>query len=421
MNCGYDPDPFGHYETPPIAPQMWQSYQIAGEMTAMSILGALDYRLSTGRGQHLSTSVHEAVSKSTELDMPNWVFLRLPHHRHTCRHSTPETSPVAAIAMTKDGRWIFPYKTYAGGGSASRQRWKANLQLLKQFGMEADLEDPKYATEYQDSREAFDHMATLTNKLIGAVMYDRDLWRQAQKLGLTWAPIRHPEENVADEHWLMREAFFEVVHDELGETLMYTGGKWFTEDVPRHAIRRPPLVGEHTDEVFLEWTESINQRAQKQSSGKPPVLSRRDKPFALSDIRVIDLSWMLASAGAGRFLAAMGAEVIKVEHESHHDGMRAGVIVPPAGGRAERDRATGPISVEKSGNPNSNLTSSYRRRPGIGTGSPSWTSSNAGGSRRACAKQPKTVTNRIRSSSISSGWWSSTKPRSDGGPSENTR
>jgi len=48
MNCGYDPDPFGHYETPPIAPQMWQSYQIAGEMTAMSILGALDYRLSTG-------------------------------------------------------------------------------------------------------------------------------------------------------------------------------------------------------------------------------------------------------------------------------------------------------------------------------------------------------------------------------------
>jgi crotonobetainyl-CoA:carnitine CoA-transferase CaiB-like acyl-CoA transferase len=25
MNCGYDPDPTGFYETPPIAPQMWQA------------------------------------------------------------------------------------------------------------------------------------------------------------------------------------------------------------------------------------------------------------------------------------------------------------------------------------------------------------------------------------------------------------
>ena len=34
MNCGYDPDPAGFYDTPPVAPQMWQSYHIAGEMTA---------------------------------------------------------------------------------------------------------------------------------------------------------------------------------------------------------------------------------------------------------------------------------------------------------------------------------------------------------------------------------------------------
>jgi hypothetical protein len=28
MNFGYDPDPSGFYETPPIAPQMWHSYHI---------------------------------------------------------------------------------------------------------------------------------------------------------------------------------------------------------------------------------------------------------------------------------------------------------------------------------------------------------------------------------------------------------
>ncbi len=40
MNCGYDPDPVLGYDTPPIAPQMWQAYYIAGEMAAMSILAA---------------------------------------------------------------------------------------------------------------------------------------------------------------------------------------------------------------------------------------------------------------------------------------------------------------------------------------------------------------------------------------------
>ena len=41
MNCGYDPDPSGFYETPPIAPQAWQSYQIVGEVTAVQIIAAL--------------------------------------------------------------------------------------------------------------------------------------------------------------------------------------------------------------------------------------------------------------------------------------------------------------------------------------------------------------------------------------------
>src|SRR5690606_14622956 len=28
MNSGYDPDPRGDYDTPPIAPQMWQAYHV---------------------------------------------------------------------------------------------------------------------------------------------------------------------------------------------------------------------------------------------------------------------------------------------------------------------------------------------------------------------------------------------------------
>ena len=345
LNCGYDPDPAGFYETPPVAPQMWQAYHIGGEMTVMAILGALNYRLSSGRGQRMTTSVHDAVSKNTETDLPDWVYLAQPHQRLTCRHSAT-TVTGSALAMTKDGRYLLPYRAFGRGG-VGVNAWAGTLSLLRDHGMQGDLDDPKYDGDHRYSAEAADHISVLTDKLVSRLMYDRDLWRDAQSYGLPWAPLRHPEENISEEHWQMRGTFFEVYHDELDETFVYTGAKWLTEGLPWSGRRRPPLSGEHSAEVLAEWATPPGRRPRvhvSERAGQPPLLSRHGKPFALSDIRIVDLSWMLASAGAGRYFAAMGAEVIKVEHLSHLDGMRAAPIgACPPGGREERDRATGPI------------------------------------------------------------------------------
>jgi crotonobetainyl-CoA:carnitine CoA-transferase CaiB-like acyl-CoA transferase len=344
MNCGYDADPAGCYETPPIAPQMWQSYHIAGEMTAMSIVGALVHRLTTRRGQYLSTSVHEAVSKNTETDMPDWVFLRQTHRRVTCRHSMVSAS-APALAMTKDGRYLLPYNTYLPSRATMRV-WEGTVDLLKQYNMQGDLEDRKYDGDYRYSAEALEHITAATRGLVGRLLFDRELWRDAQARGLPWAPIRKPEENALDAHWLQRGAFFDVFHPELGATFSYTGAKWLTEGMEWRRGPRPPLIGEHNDTVSKEWTSPVGHarvHVSPRATGEP-VLSVHGKPFALSDVRVIDLSWMLASAGAGRFLAAMGAQVIKVEHDSRPDGMRFSLGTCPPGGRAERDAATEALS-----------------------------------------------------------------------------
>jgi len=354
MNCGYDPDPHGIYETPPIAPQMWQAYQIAGEMAVMSIVAALVSRLTTGRGQTLSTSVHQAVSQNTETDLPDWVFLRQTHYRVTCRHSTTSArSP--ALAITKDGRYILPYRTYTKG---QLDEWAATVDLLKKYGLEGDLEDARYDDpDVRETPEARERLAVQTDKLASRLMYDRDIWREAQDRGLPWTPIRKPEENTSDPHWMMRGSFFEVHHPELDETYLYTGGKWVTEGMPWRRGPRPPLVGEHTDEVAAEWLPSRVDHERVHVStraAEKPATSPHGKPFALAGVRVVDLSWMLASAGAGRFLAAMGAEVIKVEHISRPDRMRFSPLgaVPP-GGRSERDRADSPlVTPDNSAQPN---------------------------------------------------------------------
>lgn len=339
MNCGYDPDPSGEYDTPPIAPQMWQAYYIAGEMAAMSILAALIYRVHTGRGQALSTSVHQAVSQNTETDIPDWVYLRQVHRRVTCRHSTTSArSP--SIALTKDGRYVLPYRTYV---RSQGDEWDSTVSLLRKFGFEANLDDPKYATGYRNTDEARDRLAYQVNLMIGQTLFKRDVWRDAQDLDLPWSPLRRPEENAADEHWLQRGAFFDVHHPELDQSFLYVGGKWVTEEFSWPRGPRPPLVGEHSEEVEKEWLAGpIEHRlAVVSERWQGAIESPHRKPYALSGVRIIDLSWMLASAGAGRFLAAMGADVIKVEHISRPDRMRFSPLGKcPPGGRAEREAAT---------------------------------------------------------------------------------
>jgi crotonobetainyl-CoA:carnitine CoA-transferase CaiB-like acyl-CoA transferase len=350
MNCGYDPDPLGEYDTPPIAPQMWQSYQIAGEMAGMSILGALNYRISGGGGQYISTSVHEAVSQSTETDLPDWVFLRQEHHRLTCRHSLPIPSEPLATP-TKDGRYMFPYRTYLRN---SAPVWDGTVSLLKKYGLQADLDDPKYQSDLRYSKEALDKLYIQQGKLIAKVLFSRNLWQEAQECGLPWAPMRYPEENIDDPHWRSRHTFVEVEHPELCETFTYIGAKWYADEAEWREGPRPPLVGEHTSEILAEWS---TPKAHQSRVHEPrelmaePVISKRGKPFAISDVRVVDMGWMLASAGGGRFLSAMGAEVIKIEHESHWDAMRFGFSTCPVGGREERDKATGPMEIPKRDGP----------------------------------------------------------------------
>src|SRR5580700_2906469 len=135
MNCGYDPNPKLEYDTPPIAPQVWHAYHIAGEQLATGIIAALISRHRNGQGQDVSVAVHEAVAKNPELDIMHWVMRRVPLWRLTCRHAleTPNHSP--SIMHTKDGRW------YISHGMGARDL-KALVPLLSKYGMQADLQPP---------------------------------------------------------------------------------------------------------------------------------------------------------------------------------------------------------------------------------------------------------------------------------------
>jgi crotonobetainyl-CoA:carnitine CoA-transferase CaiB-like acyl-CoA transferase len=163
-------------------------------------------------------------------------------------------------------------------------------------------------------------------------------WLDAQKQGFLWAPLFKPHENAVDPHYAERGTYAEIDHPELGRSLTYPVSKWLSTEAGWAPGRRAPLLGEDDADLARMTAEparvtQVRERAED--------LSPRGAPWALQGVRILDFTWFLASGGATRFLAAMGAETIKVEWKGNPD-TRFGAQAP-VGGRAARDKATAPL------------------------------------------------------------------------------
>lgn len=342
MNCGYDADPFGNYDLPPVVPQAFHSRHIAGEQLVIGIVAALLWRARTGRGQTVDLAIHQAVSANTELDVMNWVMLRRHLGRQTCRHASPlETNP--SIVHTKDGRWMLAITV----GAKDRRRLVA---FLDRFGYADGLELPD--VEMEGVRAVAGSTASATagtehvQRLVRRFRYDDLPWREAQEAGLLWTPLRRPEENLRDAHWRTRGTFREIRHEDAEVALSYPVSKWLSTASSWGVTSAAPRLGEHGNAAL--WQQK--RRRVAGSSGAEadePGWARSvlGHPFPLQGVRILDFSWFLASAGATRFLAALGADVLKVEWRTHPDTGRGSLV--PEGGEEARRSATGQLQEEK--------------------------------------------------------------------------
>ncbi len=337
MNCGYDPDPNFEYDTPPIAPQIWHAYHIAGEQMATGIIAALIHRERSGEGQDVSLAIHEAVSKNPEQDLMYWVCRRVPLWRLTCRHASEVPNHSPSICHTKDGRWFITH------GMGARDL-KNLVPLLGKYNAQADLQPPPPEVDLRarqvpgtaGSDEARAHMLDVVQRFVRAWTYKDMPWREAQEAGLLWAPLRKPHENALDEHWLARHTFADVRASRarplvpLSDQQMAQQHDELAGRPARAAARRGHRGGARRGARGARTCRHTPRRVEN-----PRRSALHDKPFPLQGIRIFDFAWFLASAGGTRFLAAMGAESYKVEWKDNPDTRLAG---DGAGRRPRRAR-----------------------------------------------------------------------------------
>ncbi|MBC7761157.1 MAG: CoA transferase [Candidatus Saccharibacteria bacterium] len=351
MCCGYDPAPAAGYDLPPIAPQLWHAYHVAGEQLLYGVQVALYHRARSGEGQTVNCAIHEAVAKNTEIDVMEWAMRRVEIHRQTCRHASANPDFAKTIAQTKDGRWIMAF-------SMMEKDADRTMALASSYGISVPGFDPGDGTAATGNGRNIPGSAPISPKmleaqhaakrLIESFTYDAVPWREAQTAGLMWVPLRKPHENATDEHWLARGTFDQVEHEDLGESYLYPVSKWRSSETTWKTGTRAPHIGEHTTAVTEDQAPARTTPVRGAPGSNAPATtsprvleSPHGKPFPLSNVRILDFGWFLASAGGTRILSGFGAETIKVEWHAHPD-TRLGAMAP-VGGRAARQKASGPL------------------------------------------------------------------------------
>jgi crotonobetainyl-CoA:carnitine CoA-transferase CaiB-like acyl-CoA transferase len=260
-SCGYDPRPDGVYDTPPIAPAMWQAYHIACEYAVIAITAALHFRELANEGDFIDLSIHEAVSTCTEVAIPTWIYNQALVHRQTGRHAAEGRSR-PWLRRTKDGRYVKAFMFWSG-----RER-RVIAEMMTEAGIEHDLDSTKYKELAERSpSDAGKHFSTMIDKMCAALTAD-EIFHRAQAKGLLWASVRYPEENLDDPHFQARGTFQPIAHSELGRSLQYpvsvaTDG----HDRVTAFDRGAPRLGEHTQEVLSQAGLSPQEIAALETAG----------------------------------------------------------------------------------------------------------------------------------------------------------
>lgn len=228
----------------PLRPLGLQAYHSASYFGAIATMCALFARDRDGLGQWIDLSMQEATVCAVEHVAGSY----FGEGKIEPRRGTFHWSRYFRVGKCRDG-----YVVHCTLGD-----WTSLIEWVKADGKAQDLGDPQWEDVLYRAEHA-EHLFDVLDEWVKD--YPRDeLLERAQTLRLPYASVKSPESLFEDEQLAVRGYFVEVEHPELGRTFRYPGAPYVFHGSPWRVYRRPPLLGEHTNEVLRD---ELNLTAQQ--------------------------------------------------------------------------------------------------------------------------------------------------------------
>jgi benzylsuccinate CoA-transferase BbsE subunit len=221
---------------PPVPPGGSQGYHLAALNGVTGTLIALWHRDMTGAGQHVDVSMQAAVANTLETTHQTYDFngeirTRFGHKREGA----------AYILACQDG--------YIALICSSQLGWPQLVQWMQ----DEDCGEVVGDERLRDDIYRFEHDAEVHTALQAffAPKTKAEIYTEAQRRRLPLAPVNTPCDLVESPQLQAREFFVDVAHPELGTSMRYPGAPYALSATPWQMRRRPPLLGEHNEEIYV--------------------------------------------------------------------------------------------------------------------------------------------------------------------------
>ncbi|MCX2929169.1 CoA transferase [Mycobacterium sp. CVI_P3] len=296
------PDP----AKPPLkGPGRYAADYEAGLDAALCVMSALFRQMHTGDGEFIDISQHAVQVARADCILGRFITGEVSPAG--TRDDYDQQGPASMFACA-DG-FVYLYMT-------SRSHWLA----LEEFLGHADWLDafdddwlefsvtPEKVASFK--RHFAEWMSTRPREATAEA---------AQRLNLPLVPVNSASDLLHSPQYRYRGFFTDVTHPVLG-TAAYPGPPYLLTASPAQITSPAPRLGEDTAHV-LDAIGKPRDRHRRQASQLKPPARRRGGP--LEGVRVVELTKVWAGPYAGKLLALLGAEVIKVECSALPEEMRA--------------------------------------------------------------------------------------------------